>query len=84
MFGDLFRLHEQYFEFQEKDFCTSITNVTRAPHAGANARLHFDLKNKVKVTKLFSAMETLLVMLNTKHDQNLSSGSGDIAVKPIS
>ena len=28
-------------------------------------------------------METLLIMLNTKHDQNLSSGSGDIAVKPI-
>ena len=27
MFCDLFRLHEQYFEFQEKYFCTSITNV---------------------------------------------------------
>ena len=27
MFCDLFRLHEQYFEFQEKDFCTSRTNV---------------------------------------------------------
>ena len=27
MFCDLFRFHEQYFEFQEKDFCTSATNV---------------------------------------------------------
>ena len=28
-------------------------------------------------------MVTLLIMLNTKHDQNASSSSGDIAVKPI-
>ena len=28
-------------------------------------------------------METILIMLNTKQDQNLSSGSGDIAVKSI-
>ena len=27
MFCDLFRFHEQYFEFQDKDFCTSATNV---------------------------------------------------------
>ena len=44
-----------------------------------------NLENKVKVTEFLAAMVTILIiiMLNTRHDQNPSIDSWDIAVKPI-
>ena len=67
-----------------------IPNITRI-HLGKSqwnpfseqSKFRGDLENYVKFTKFLSAMQTLLIIVNTKHDQNSSSGPGDIAVRPI-